>query len=173
MPVVVPTHFVYDGADEIIFHLARANPVWDALQENSKALMSVAGAYQYIPTGVNSGGHDPENYGVPTSYYAAVQAIGSCEVIDDDSIADILNKQLRHFQPEGGHAEVIPGDNSYARQFVAIRGIVMTLEEIRAKFKFGGNKTVEHRLSIAEWLAARETELASEARSHLLRRMST
>jgi len=79
--------------------------------------------------------------------------------------------QLAHFQPEGGHAEVEPGDNPYARQFPAIRGIILEIEEVRAKFKFGGNKTVEHRIRIADWLASRPGELNAEARENLLRRI--
>lgn len=42
-PVVVPTHFHYDGADHVWLHLARPNP------------------------------SAPPEHGVPTSYYTAVQ----------------------------------------------------------------------------------------------------
>ena len=30
LPVVVPTHFVYDGDHQVLLHLARPNPVWAA-----------------------------------------------------------------------------------------------------------------------------------------------
>ena len=171
LPVIVPTHFVYDGGQSIRFHLARANPVWEALEERPLAVMSVVSAYTYIPTGVNASGNEPEGYGVPTSYYAAVQASGPCMIVDGDGLDSILAAQLAHFQPEGGHAEVEPGDNPYARQFPAIRGIILEIEEVRAKFKFGGNKTVEHRTRIADWLASRPGELNAEARENLLRRI--
>ena len=170
VPVIVPTHFVFDGESRISLHLARANPVWAALDENPIAVMSVVGAYTYVPTMVNGGREEPAQYGVPTSYYAAVQVSGSCEVVDDDRLASILSEQLAHFQPEGGYAAVEPGDNPYARQFAAIRGIRLTIEEVRAKFKFGGNKTAEHRSQIAEWLATLPGENAAEARTNLLRR---
>lgn len=171
VPVIVPTHFIFDGDQEISFHLARANPVWEALEQNPHAVMSVVSAYHYIPTDVNSGGHEPPMYGVPTSYYAAVQATGSCRRVDGEELAEILTRQLRHFEPSGAYAEPQAGDNPYGRQFAAIKGIVVTIEEVRAKFKFGGNKTVEHRLSIADWLDRQQSALASEARQHLLTRM--
>ena len=42
VPIIVPTHFVYDGAKMVHFHLAARNPVWEALAENPMAVMSVA-----------------------------------------------------------------------------------------------------------------------------------
>jgi len=172
MAVIVPTHFVFDGARTILLHLARANPIWNALEENPMAIMSLAGAYTYIPTDVNDGAREPNGYGVPTSYYAAVQAAGTCEIVDDQhDLSSILMNQLGHFEPDGPYEEVMPGDNPYGRQLIAIRGIRLNVEEVRAKFKFGNNKTMQHRWRIAEWLETQPDALAQEARSHLLRRM--
>ncbi|MEK7863359.1 MAG: FMN-binding negative transcriptional regulator, partial [Chloroflexota bacterium] len=78
LPIVVPTHFIWDGDREVLLHLARPNPVWDALAERPRALLSVFGAYTYIP------GHwNQDEYGVPTSYYAAVQLACDAMVVDD------------------------------------------------------------------------------------------
>ena len=170
VPVVVPTHFVYDGERTIQLHLAVPNPVWEALAENPLALVSVYGDYAYIPTPWNANpGTDPA-YGVPTSYYAAVQATVRTRLVDDpDELAAILRAQLAHFQPEGGHAEVTR-ESEYRKHFGAIRGIVGTIEDVRAKFKYGGNKTVEHRMKIADALAARDRGNDAGARAQLLRR---
>jgi transcriptional regulator len=172
VPIVVPTHFIYDGERTIRLHLAVPNPVWEALAENPLALVSVYGDYAYIPTQWNADPGEPVEYGVPTSYYAAVQAVVRTRAVDDpDELASILRAQLGHFQPEGGHASVEPGkDNGYGRYFGAIRGIVGTIEDVRAKFKYGGNKTVEHRLRIAERLAERDVGNDATARAQLLRR---
>ena len=170
VPVVVPTHFIYDGDRTIRLHLAVPNPVWEALAENPVALVSVFGDYSYIPTQWNANPGSDVRYGVPTSYYAAVQAIVRIRTIDDpDELAAILTAQLAHFQPEGGHAPVEPS-GPYGTQFGGIRGIVGTIEEVRAKFKYGGNKTVEHRLAIAARLAERDRGLDAGARAQLLRR---
>lgn len=171
LPIIVPSHFVYDGDSTILLHLARANPIWEVLETNSTAIMSVIGAYAYIPTYVNADASEEEGFGVPTTYYASVQAVGECAVVDDPhEMAEILNALLANFQPEGGHAEVKAGNNPYARQFSAIRGIRMTLTEVRAKFKFGGNKSVEHRRRIAEWLVGQGGELRQDAAAHVLER---
>jgi transcriptional regulator len=166
LPVVVPTHFIYDGDKTVLLHLAQPNPVWEALAERPRALLSVFGAYTYIP------GHWNQNeYGVPTSYYAAVQLACDAEIVDDPAgIAEILERQLAHFQPEGKHAPVEPGDNPYGKLLGSIRGIRLSVTDVRAKFKFGANRTVEHRRVVGTKLAERGRPLDLEARANLMRR---
>ena len=170
--VVVPTHFIYDGGSLIELHLARPNPVWERLEENPLALISVIDAYTYIPTDWNADAPRPVEEGVPTSYYAAVQAICRFEIVDEPgALAAILTRQLAHFQPQGGHAPVDGATGPYAPQLSAIRGLRGEIVEVRAKFKFGGNKTRAHRTGIAERLQARGAARDADAREHLLRRL--
>ncbi len=168
LPVVVPTHFLWDGDKEVVLHLARPNPVWDALAERPRALLSVFGAYTFIP------GHwNQDEYGVPTSYYAAVQLACDVEVIDDPSrVAAILERQLGHFQPEGKHAPVEAGESRYGKLLPNIRGIRLTVTEVRAKLKFGANRSVAHREVVAAKLAERGAPLDIEARDHVLARIA-
>ena len=167
LPVVVPTHFIYDGDHTVLLHLAKPNPVWEAIAERPRALLSVFGAYAYIP------GHwNQDEYGVPTSYYAAVQLACDVETVDDPAaLAAILERQLAHFQPEGKHAPVEPGDNRYGKQLPNIRGLRLTVTDVRAKFKFGSNRTPQHRAAVAEKLGERGSPLDREARDHTLRRL--
>lgn len=92
-------------------------------------------------------------------------------VDDEAEIASILTRQLDHFQPEGKHARVEPGDNRYGKQIPSVRGIVLTATDVRAKLKFGTNRTVEHRQVIAEKLGERGTPLDLEAREHVIDRI--
>lgn len=171
VPVIVPAHYAFDGERTILTHLARDNPMFDALEENPRAVLAVIGAYTYIPTDWNAGADEDPEWGVPTSYYAAVQAIGRCDLVDDDEgMAEILRVMLAALQPEGGYRPVEPGDNPYARQFRAIRGIRLTIDDVRAKFKFGGNRPLEHREKVARLLAARDAPLDADALAHLARR---
>lgn len=166
--VIVPTHFIYDGGSRIELHLARPNPVWERLEEDPLAIVSVIGAYTYIPTTWNADASDPAGAGVPTSYYAAVQAICRFEIVDEpDALAAILLRQLAHFEPAGGGA--FP--DHYRRQLPAIRGLRGEIVDVRAKFKFGGNRTREHRTRVAERLAERGGPRDLDAREHLLRRL--
>jgi len=167
LPIVVPTHFIYDGDKTVLLHLAKPNPVWDALAERPRALLSVFGAYTYVP------GHwNQDEYGVPTSYYAAVQLACDALVIDEPAqVAAILEQQLAHFQPEGKHAPVEAGDNPYGKLLGSIRGIRLSVTDVRAKFKFGANRTIEHREVVAAKLAERGRPLDVEARANVMRRI--
>lgn len=163
LPVVVPTHFVYEGGDFALFHLARPNPVWRALEESPRGMLTVVGAYTYVTAELNTGPEDEPGYGVPTSYYAAVQVGGRAEVVDDPAeMSELLNAQLRHFEPERDGPEVVTG-NEYGKLLPAIRGVRFHFEDVKAKFKFGGNRKPEHARAIAEALRERGRDLDVEA----------
>ena len=105
-PVVVPTHFTVAG-DELLIHLARPNPVWPHLEAATEVRLAVIGDYAYVPTYWRAKAGGPDEDGVPTSYYTAVQFACRPTVVDDPSAkAELLTAQLADFQPEGRHAEV-------------------------------------------------------------------
>src|SRR6202165_2704769 len=168
LPVVVPSHFIWDGDKTVLLHLARINPVWEAIGERPRALLSVFGAYAYIP------GHwNQDEYGVPTSYYAAVQLACDAFVIDEpERIAAILERQLAHLWAEGKHAPVLAGgEDRYGKLLPNIRGIRLAVTDVRAKLKFGSNRTVQHREVVAGKLQERGAPLDLEARAHVLDRI--
>ncbi len=172
LPVVVPTHFHFDGGATVELHLARPNPVWRALEERPRALLTVVADYVYVPAAVNADpGSDPD-LGIPTSYYAAVQAACDVEVVDDPlEKSAILNRQLARFEPPGSsRLPVEVATESDRRQLPGIRGLRLAITDVRAKFKFGGNKTREHRELIAGALAGRSGPMDLAARQRLLSR---
>jgi transcriptional regulator len=172
-PVVVPTHFLYDGDATVLLHLARPNPVWRALDEDPHVVLALTADYTYVEAAWNANpGTDPD-VGVPTSYYTGVQLLCTAEVVDDpDKKAAILAAQLAHFEPSGS-SRVTPSTavESDRRQLPGIRGLRLHVEGVRAKMKYGGNKTPEHRTEIAGHLAERDGPMDAAARAHLLDRM--
>lgn len=172
-PVVVPTHFLYDGDATVLLHLARPNPVWRALDADQHVVLALAADYAYVEAAWNADpGTDP-NAGVPTSYYTGVQLLCRAEVVDDPTEkAEILARQLAHFEPAGSTRRTPSATGETDRRLLpGIRGLRLQVEGVRAKMKYGGNKTVQHREQIAGHLAARDAPLDREAREHLLRRM--
>jgi transcriptional regulator len=172
-PVVVPTHFLYDGDATVLLHLARPNPVWAALEADPHAVLALTADYAYVEAAWNANpGTDP-SVGVPTSYYTAVQLLCTSEIVDDpDEKAALLATQLAHFEPPDS-TRVTPSTDvdSDRRQLPGIRGLRLHVEAVRAKMKYGGNKTPEHRAGIAQHLAERHGPMDAEARAHLLRRL--
>ncbi|MER6817738.1 FMN-binding negative transcriptional regulator [Spirillospora sp. NPDC000708] len=154
-PAVVPTHFIVDGSD-LLIHLARPNPVWKVLENDPNVAFTVVGDYAFVPgTWRAAPGIRPTD-GVPTSYYAAVQFNCRAHIIDDlHAKADLLTQQLAHFQPDGDHADVAPGQPPYGRMLSRIRGLRLEVGEVRAKFKYDDHKSVEHRTAIADRLTIR------------------
>jgi transcriptional regulator len=166
-PFVIPAHFSYDGDGTIRLHLHRDNPVWKALEQNPVAVMAVLDAYAFIPSYWN----EPKPYGVATSFYAAVQAIGTCRFVDDpDELADLIGYQLRDLQPEGGQDPPLNAEERpYLQMLKQIRGIELKISDVRAKFKFGGHKPAERRREIADRLGERADGLDVVVRDIMLR----
>jgi len=173
-PVVVPTHFLYDGQDTVLLHLARPNPVWKAIDADPHVVLAVTGDYAYVEAAWNANpGTDPA-YGVPTSYYTGIQLLCRAEVVDDpEEKAALLAEQLSHFEPaDSERITPSPDNESDRRQLPGIRGLRLHIESVRAKMKYGGNKEPDHRREIADHLAERNGPMDAVARGHLLRRLA-
>src|SRR6266542_2066857 len=107
-PVVLPLHFTVAG-DELLIHLARPNPVWPHLEAAAEVRLAMIGDYAYIPTYWRAKAGGPDEDGVPTSYYTAVQFVCQPTVIDDpQGKAEILTAQLADSQPEAATPPWLP-----------------------------------------------------------------
>lgn len=167
VPVVVPTQFILVG-DEVLLHLARPNPIWDAIEENPSVLLSVAGDWAYIPAAWKAIGDEDPSLGIPTTYYAAVQLRCGASVVDDpEGKLEILRSQLGVVEPDGGYAD--PG--VHERKLAGIRGLRLAIRGVNAKFKYGGNVDEPHRRAVAANLESRGGPGDLAARGHVLRRL--
>jgi transcriptional regulator len=154
-PAVVPTHFSCDGPD-LLVHLARPNPVWEAIERDPCVVLTVIGDHAFVPGPWRAPAGTPPLDGVPTSYYAAVQFTCRAGVVDDpEAKAELLRRQLAHFQPDGDHAAVAVDRPPYGRMLSGIRGLRLEVTGVRAKFKYDDHKPVEHRTAVADRLTAR------------------
>jgi transcriptional regulator len=167
-PVVVPTQFSLEG-DRVLTHFAVANPILAALDEHPAAVLSVAGDWAYIPSDWKAiAGEDPA-LGIPTTYYAAVQLAGPVVVHDDAaSIAAVLRRQLADVQPDTAVADP---EEAHRARLRSIRAVTLTIAEVHAKFKYGGNVDAAHRRAIVARLAERNGPGDRAAAAHTLRRL--
>ncbi|MEU7090799.1 FMN-binding negative transcriptional regulator [Kitasatospora aureofaciens] len=171
-PVLVPTHFLLDaGRGEILLHLATPNPLLAAVRADPNVTLAVTDGYAFAP------GHWRGEPGTPTSYYASVHFHCTAEVVESaEGKAEILNRQLAHFQPETPDVRVVPGANEFGRLLSGLRGLRLTVREVRAKFKYDDKKPAEAQYAIADRLAERaegppgRRDQDAAARTQLLRR---
>ena len=172
-PLVVPTHFAPAAGGDLLVHLARPNPVWPHLEAAAEVRLAVVGDYAYIPTHWRAEAGGPEEDGVPTSYYSAVQFVCRPEVVDDPAgKAEVLSAQLDHFQPEGRHATVEPGCAPYGPLLAGIRALRLAVLGVDAKFKYDDHNSVEHRLGVIERLEGRAQGLDLGAAGQQRRRLA-
>jgi transcriptional regulator len=173
VPVVVPTQFVLDG-DTVRLHLVRANPVFEALAENSRVLLSVAGDWAFIPSSWKAIGDEDPKLGIPTTYYGAVQLVGTATVHDErdapGSVSAVLRHQLEALQPG---VPVADPEVDHPRKVLSILGISIAVDAVSAKFKYGGNVNEDHRLAVVDRLRARNGPGDAAAVGHVLRRLET
>jgi len=165
VPVVVPTQFVLDDNSQVLLHLAKPNPIFAALEATPRAVLSVAGDWAYIPGAWKAIGDEDPSRGIPTTYYAAVQLIGTVTVTDEPAeIAAILRKQLADVEPPDGGLQ---DPAVHEGQFRVIRGLRLHIEEVRSKFKYGGNADPAHRQAIAAQLTERNGPGDAAAAAHI------
>jgi transcriptional regulator len=191
-PVLVPTHFLFDdgtaddgeanggaanggaangGADEVLLHLARPNPVWDAIEANPRLTLAVTDDYAFVPGPWRAPADTPPEDGVPTSYYTSVHLVGTATVIDDPAEkAALLDRQVRRFQPDSPHRPIVPGEGPFGRMLSGIRGLRLQITEVLPKFKYDDKKPVELQTDVAEQLRRRARPRDPDARTALLRR---
>ena len=170
-PVVVPTHFaLVEG--ELLVHLARPNPVWAHLEAAGQVSLTVIGDYAYIPTYWRAQDGAPDEDGVPTSYYSAVQFTCRATIIDDPAgKVEILAAQLGEFQPEGRHAALAVGAAPYGQMLAGIRAVRLAVVRVDAKFKYDDAKPVEHRRRVIANLEQRGRGLDDAAAAQQRRRL--
>ncbi|MBV6699022.1 FMN-binding negative transcriptional regulator [Kitasatospora aureofaciens] len=167
-PVLVPTHFLLDAdAGEILLHLATPNPLLAAVRADPQVTLAVTDGYAFAP------GHWRGEPGTPTSYYASVHFHCTAEIVESAAgKAEILNRQLAHFQPETPDTRVVPGEGEFSRLLPGLRGLRLTVREVRAKFKYDDKKPADAQYAIADRLAERGRGRGQDAlaRTQLLRR---
>lgn len=149
----------------LIFHVARANPVWRALDDGDPALVVFRGAHGYISANWYASRHDtPEQ--APTWNYQAVHAHGRVRIFDDPSKAHgmvaRLVRQQESAQPQPWKLSDAPPDYVDG-ELAHVVGMEIEITRLQGQQKLSQNKDGRDFASAMAALEARgETGLASE-----------
>ena len=167
-PVAIPAQYVLDG-DEVLCHVAASNPLVAAIAASGRAMLSVAGDWAFVPSSWKAIGDEDRTRGLPTTYYAVVQLRGAAEVVaEPGALAELLRRQLGALQPD---VEIQDPEDAHHAKLAAIRGVVLHVEEVASKFKFGGNVDEAHRRAVADRLESRGGPGDVAAAAHARRRI--
>jgi len=143
-------------------------PVFDALAEQPRVVLSVAGDWAYIPSAWKATADEDPALGIPTTYYAAVQIEGVATVETAPSaVATLLRTQLAALQPD---VPIADPELAHPTRLRAIRAITISMDVVRAKFKYGGNVDRDHSKAVIERLRSRNGPGDHAAADHTSRR---
>ena len=148
-------------------HLSRANQQWREYDSSVSALAIFAGPQHYIspkwyPEKATTGKV------VPTWNYAVVHAYGALKIIEDPAWLlthlNLLTDTHEASSETPWSVSDAPADyiESIARGIV---GIELTIERLEGKWKVSQNQTEQARVSVAEGLAALDTEASVAMRA--------
>lgn len=165
VPVVVPTPYSLVG-DEVLIHLAAVNPVWAAIEEHPRVVLSVSADDAYVPGSWKAIDDEDPALGIPTTLMAVVQVTATVAPIDE---ADELLEVLRGTLADHGDRD-LADPSVHERLLGSIRAIRLPLTEVVAKVKAAGNLDAPHRDAVAERLDARGGRHDAAAAAHVRRR---
>jgi len=154
---------IQEQEDKVILrgHVAKANPHWRYLQQQSRALTIFHGPHAYI---------SPTNYNtrevVPTWNYAAVHVYGEARVFSSpDELLTMLHELIPMFEPAYAEQWASLGQAYRERMLSHIVGFEITVMQIEPKFKLSQNRTKEEQANIIESLGtASDSAVSGTAR---------
>ncbi len=138
----------------LIGHVARANPHWQALREQT-SLVVFSGPHAYIsPTW-----YETANV-VPTWNYTAVHAYGRAELVEDQNqLLEIVQRSVAVYESTMPRPWTLDTNGPFAERLLAqIVGFRIPIDRIEGKWKLNQNHPVERREKVIRALEERGGE---------------
>lgn len=145
-----------DGLLRLIAHVARANPVWQQIREDSSVLVIFRAEQAYISPNWYPSKHENHEQ-VPTWNYRVVHAFGRISVRDDEKFVRGVVGRLTRRHEANNNAQA-PWKMSDAppdylqRMLGAIVGLEITVDRLEAKFKLSQDEQQRDRLGAVQAL---------------------
>src|SRR3954454_24995314 len=168
-PLATRLPVVWDG-DRLVLHMARANPHWLSVPDDSDvpALVVVTDAEAYVSPAWYASKAEHGRV-VPTWNYSAVQLTGRVRRHDDPAwlreAVTLLTRQHESGRPEPWAVTAAPA--TYVdKQLRAIVGLELVVERVEGKAKLSQNRSEEDRAGVVAGLrdegGAREAAVAGQ-----------
>lgn len=155
--------FVRAAEEQIVLrgHVAKANPHWRYLEQQSECLTIFHGPHSYI---------SPSNYtareSVPTWNYGAVHLYGTARVYSSpEALQGILHDLIQTFEPAYASQWASLDETYRERMLRQIVGFEIEVTKMEAKFKLGQNRSREDQANmIASLEKAEDTAVSGVSR---------
>jgi transcriptional regulator len=157
-----------DGTAEVLFHVARHNPLAKFADGAKPWLLAVTGPDAYVSADWYV---SPDQ--VPTWLYQSVHLTGPVRVLSDDELAaqiDALSAKFENWllpKKPWTTAKMTPARLEAMKK--AIIGLVMTVEDVEGSFKLNQHKSEADYTAVAEALEQR-TDTGSQQIAGLMRK---
>jgi transcriptional regulator len=138
-------------------HVAKANPHWRYLEQESQCLTIFHGPHSYI---------SPANYGaresVPTWNYAAVHVYGKARIFSSpDDLQQMLNELMETFEPAYREQWESLSPKFRENMLRQIVGFEILATRVEGKFKLSQNRTREDQANVIASLEKSENSAVS------------
>ncbi len=125
-------------------HVAKANPHWCYLEQNSECLAIFHGPHAYI---------SPTNYtareSVPTWNYAAVHVYGNARIFSEEGdVHAMLNELMQTFEPTYREQWETLSPKYRENMLRQIVGFAITVTKLEGKFKLSQNRPKEDQANV-------------------------
>lgn len=147
----------FDGESRLLGHIAKANTLWQRVDDGAKVLAIFQGDHSYISPGWLPSKKESGKV-VPTWDYVAVHVTGRISFIHDDSrkreLLTALTQQHEQGEVEPWQIDDAPADFT-GKLLKAIVGFEISIDAIEGKAKLSQNKSEADRQAIAEHRASK------------------
>jgi transcriptional regulator len=163
VPIATLLPIMWDG-EVVLAHMARANPQWKTIVDDSPALLICSGAEAYISPSWYAAKAEHGRV-VPTWNYSAVHLSGTVRVHEDrDWLRDVVTRltgvheggRAQPWQPSDAPEKYIDG------QLGGIVGLEITVTRAEGKAKLSQNRSADDRRGVVAGLLAEEHYEAAE-----------
>ncbi|MDG1277647.1 MAG: FMN-binding negative transcriptional regulator [Algoriphagus sp.] len=152
-----------DGKAILTGHIARANPQWKSIPDQSEVLVMFQGPHAYI----SSSWYNHEN--VPTWNYLAVHVYGKIRIIEGEELLDHLKTLVNIYEEGRPNRVTVEGmsDNYLQSQIRALVGFEIVITEVQASAKLSQNRDETNYDNIVAQLSKSELDLDKKIASEM------
>jgi len=157
--------------DRLLFHVARANPHWSAIGDDSPALAVVTGPQAYVSAAWYPSKAEHGRV-VPTWNYSAVHFTGRVRVHHDEAwLRDAVTRltdQHERDRPQPWAVSDAP-ERYVEKQLRAIVGLELRIERVEAKAKLSQNRSDADRAGVVTGLRAEGDAMGAVVAEEMVR----